>query len=73
MTCCAGYDTSSVEGRSAHGVENEHSGEATHHPGGGDGHHGGIHVFVAEFSRVEMPFKIALWILLASLAKIGNI
>jgi len=37
-----------------------------------EGKHGGIHVFVVEFARVETPFIIALWIFCASLAKIGK-
>lgn len=38
----------------------------------GDEHHGGIHVFTAEFARVEIPFIISMWILSASIAKIGK-
>lgn len=55
------------------GAENGQDGAAdgTHHDESGAGHHGGIHVFVAEFERVEIPFIIALWIFCASLAKIG--
>ena len=37
------------------------------------GHHSGIHVFIADFSRVQIPFIISAWILSASIAKIGNI
>jgi hypothetical protein len=36
-------------------------------------HHSGIHVFIADFSRVQIPFIISAWILSASIAKIGNI
>ncbi len=45
---------------------------------GTDGHghgHGGTpeyHVFHVEFERVEIPFIIALWIFVSSLAKIGE-
>ncbi|XP_046455208.1 sodium/hydrogen exchanger 3-like isoform X3 [Daphnia pulex] len=39
--------------------------------GHGGGHGEGIHVFTAEFARVEIPFIISLWIFCASLAKIG--
>jgi len=38
-------------------------------------HHGGrpsYHVFHVEFERVEIPFIIALWIFVSSLAKIGK-
>jgi len=54
------------------GADNGHdagAADGTHHDE--SGHHGGIHVFVAEFERVEIPFIIALWIFCASLAKIG--
>jgi len=37
--------------------------------GHGEGH--GYQVFHVEFSRVEVPFIIALWIFVSSLAKIG--
>lgn len=40
--------------------------------GHGGGHGEGIHVFTAEFARVEIPFIISLWIFCASLAKIGT-
>ena len=39
------------------------------------GHHGDsheYHVFHVEFERVEIPFIIALWIFVSSLAKIGK-
>ena len=39
------------------------------------GHHGDsheYHVFHVEFERVEIPFIIALWIFVSSLAKIGE-
>ena len=39
------------------------------------GHHGDTpeyHVFHVEFERVEIPFIIALWIFVSSLAKIGK-
>ena len=39
--------------------------------GHGEGH--GYQVFHVEFSRVEVPFIIALWIFVSSLAKIGKI
>ena len=45
---------------------------------GSDGHghgHGDTpeyHVFHVEFERVEIPFIIALWIFVSSLAKIGE-
>ena len=61
-----GHDT--IAGQSGHG-------ESASHGNGGEAHgeeHHGIHVFVAEFSRVEIPFIIALWIFCASLAKIGK-
>merc|ERR1719507_2849907 len=41
---------------------------------GASGHHGDTpeyHVFHVEFERVEIPFIIALWIFVSSLAKIG--
>ena len=41
----------------------------------GEGHgHGehGYQVFHMEFDRVELPFIIALWIFVSSLAKIGK-
>lgn len=50
-----------------HGVAGEH-GTA----GGHGGAHEGIHVFTADFARVEIPFIISLWIFCASLAKIGS-
>ena len=42
---------------------------------GSSGHHGDTpeyHVFHVEFERVEIPFIIALWIFVSSLAKIGK-
>ncbi len=42
--------------------------------GGGEGHE--VHeyeVFHIEFDRVEIPFIIALWIFVSSLAKIGKL
>lgn len=41
----------------------------------GQAHHGDTpeyHVFHVEFERVEIPFIIALWIFVSSLAKIGK-
>ena len=37
-----------------------------------DGHAHGYQVFHMEFERVELPFIIALWIFVSSLAKIGT-
>ena len=51
----------------AHGEE----AEAEHEGGHGHGHHG-YQVFHEEFSRVQIPFIIALWIVIASLLKIGK-
>jgi len=42
-----------------------------HGHGEGDGHGSGYQVFHVEFDRVELPFIIALWIFVSSLAKIG--
>ncbi len=68
-----GHDASAVESFTTNpGADNGHdagAADGTHHDE--SGHHGGIHVFVAEFERVEIPFIIALWIFCASLAKIG--
>lgn len=57
----------------------DHLGDGGVHPpadhgtaGGHGGGHEGIHVFTAEFARVEIPFIISLWIFCASLAKIGT-
>ena len=44
--------------------------EQQHHAEGG-GHSEGYQVFHMEFERVELPFIIALWIFVSSLAKIG--
>lgn len=54
----------------------DHLGDGGGHPAAADhgtaGGHEGIHVFTAEFARVEIPFIISLWIFCASLAKIGK-
>ena len=39
----------------------------------GHGHGHGYQVFHMEFERVELPFIIALWIFVSSLAKIGMV
>ena len=65
----------SVEGKD-HQKEGDHSAEGGgDHSAGGEGDHsgGGVHVFIADFSRVQIPFIIGMWIFCASLAKIGNI
>jgi len=49
-------------------IHHENEGDKHH---GDDGHHGGIHIFTAAFARVQTPFIISLWIICASLAKIG--
>merc|ERR1719288_138777 len=55
--------------------ENSVQGHELGHYGSGHGHgHGDTpeyHVFHVEFERVEIPFIIALWIFVSSLAKIG--
>ena len=54
---------------------NHHSGEGSKQ---GDGHHDGGHheahfsVFHVNFEHVEVPFIIALWIFVSSLAKVGK-
>lgn len=50
----------------------EHGAPGEHGSGGHGGAHEGIHIFTAEFARVEIPFIISLWIFCASLAKIGK-
>ena len=45
-------------------------GEAGHHGHGHEKH--SYHIFHVDFERVEIPFIIALWIFVSSLAKIGN-
>ena len=52
-----------------------HQGHGQDHGHGedhGDEHGHGYQVFHVEFSRVEVPFIIALWIFVSSLAKIGK-
>ena len=53
----------------------DHDGPALHAAAGDEGHeegHHGYQVFHVEFERVELPFIIALWIFVSSLAKIGE-
>ena len=54
----------------------EHAEPSHHAAAGGEGHGEGqrhpYHVFHVEFQRVEVPFIIALWIFVSSLAKIGK-
>ena len=52
-----------------HVHQGQDHGEGDH----GDEHGHGYQVFHVEFSRVEVPFIIALWIFVSSLAKIGKI
>ena len=56
--------------------QNSVQGHELGHYGSGHGHgHGDTpeyHVFHVEFERVEIPFIIALWIFVSSLAKIGE-
>ena len=59
-------DPSHLDGQAQHGAGDP---AGDHGTGGG---HEGIHVFTADFSRVEIPFIISLWIFCASLAKIGE-
>ena len=68
----------------SHGGSSEHSSfdSHNHHSGEGskqgDGHHDGGHheahfsVFHVNFEHVEVPFIIALWIFVSSLAKVGK-
>lgn len=60
----------STEGTVNHDEENHNDGSGSH--ASDSGHHGGIHIFTAEFARVQTPFIISLWIICASLAKIGE-
>ena len=66
-----------AHGASDHSNFDSHS----HHSEGskqGDGHHDGGHheahfsVFHVNFEHVEVPFIIALWIFVSSLAKVGK-
>lgn len=75
-----GHDASVVDSSTPSAAGGDHHGQQHHDGTGADGahheeggHHAGIHVFVAEFERVEIPFIIALWIFCASLAKIGTL
>ena len=57
-----------------HGQAHANEGHGQDHGEGeshGEGH--GYQVFHVEFGRVEIPFIIALWIFVSSLAKIGKI
>ena len=56
-----------------HGTAGDHGAAGDHGSGGHGGAHEGIHIFTAEFARVEIPFIISLWIFCASLAKIGKL
>lgn len=55
-----------------HGPELHANGDLHADEEHGDGHGHGYQVFHVEFERVELPFIIALWIFVSSLAKIGN-
>lgn len=55
-----------------HGPELHASGDLHDDEEHGDGHGHGYQVFHVEFKRVELPFIIALWIFVSSLAKIGT-
>ena len=61
---------STFSGHDHHHGDPLRSGEEEHGHGE-EGH--GYQVFHVEFSRVEVPFIIALWIFVSSLAKIGKI
>ena len=74
----ASESESTSHGSSDHSNFDSH----THHAGEGnkqgDGHHEGGHheahfsVFHVNFEHVEVPFIIALWIFVSSLAKVGK-
>ena len=67
LSCYAQLAIAST-GNSSHSNNNNN----THNSHDDGSHSGGIHIFRAEFQHVAKPFAVCAWVLVASIAKIGE-
>lgn len=61
-----------ISGNEDESIKTEPGSKTTEGDSQESGHGGGFEVFHMDFGRVQIPFIIGVWILSASIAKIGE-